>query len=296
MRAKEGVLVRPLLLFHRAELEAWAQARDLWWWDDPANRNPRHLRSWLRSVLLPVVREKIPDVDQRLLDVGVQATVDRSAWDSVLSMLPGLEFRPEPFGASIQASVISSLERNLAASVIMALVRRAGGVVGLRHAERAAQFARESRSGSRLELPGGWVLERGFDRLLICRPRELVTPTIELPVGAEGSLDWGDWRLVWRREPAPVRQSRDALTAWFIPETLSVRSWRAGDRMVPIGARGHRLAVRCFQDRKVPRLSRAGWPVFDHGGTVLWIPGVCRSAEQVPAPGVPAVRVDVAPR
>src|SRR5437660_1344457 len=51
-RARGG-LVRPLLPFSRAELAAHVAARGLAAHDDPANRDPVHLRSWVRGTLLP---------------------------------------------------------------------------------------------------------------------------------------------------------------------------------------------------------------------------------------------------
>src|SRR5688572_15916656 len=54
IRAKSrGGLVRPLLPFPRRELAEYATARGLPVHDDPANRDPRHLRSWVRATLLP---------------------------------------------------------------------------------------------------------------------------------------------------------------------------------------------------------------------------------------------------
>src|SRR5436190_2242539 len=51
-RARGG-LVRPLLPFTRRELAEYARARALPVHDDPANRDPRLLRSWIRTTLLP---------------------------------------------------------------------------------------------------------------------------------------------------------------------------------------------------------------------------------------------------
>ena len=48
-----GGIVRPLLPFSRAELAVHVAERGLAFHDDPANRDPRHLRSWLRVTLLP---------------------------------------------------------------------------------------------------------------------------------------------------------------------------------------------------------------------------------------------------
>ncbi|HEX7023589.1 MAG TPA: tRNA lysidine(34) synthetase TilS, partial [Gemmatimonadales bacterium] len=71
------------------------------------------------------------------------------------------------------------------------------------------------------------------------------------------------------------------------------RPWRAGDRIRPLGGTGRRLVVRCMQDAGVPRSRRAGWPVVVADGVVVWVPGVCRGAERLPAPGAAATRIDV---
>jgi tRNA(Ile)-lysidine synthetase-like protein len=296
MKPIEGDIVRPLLGFSRAELMAYVESRGLWYWHDPANEDARHLRSWLRHSVMPRLRDRITDVDQRLRDVGRQAAADRTAWDAALDVVPALDCQVEPEGASLDAASLARLEPSLGAALAMAWVRRTGGVLGLRHASRVVAFAKRSESGARLELPSGWVVERGFDRLLLLRPPSPVVAEVVLPSETTGELNWGNWRLEWRQESAPQVQERNGMTAWFVPETMLLRTWRAGDRVAPIGGTGRRLAVRCFQDARVPRMRRSQWPVLDREGTVIWIPGVCRSSLLLPAAGSPALRVDVAPR
>jgi tRNA(Ile)-lysidine synthetase-like protein len=142
-------------------------------------------------------------------------------------------------------------------------------------------------------LGGGAVAERAFDRLRFLAMPELPGEPWELS-GEAGERMSGRWRFVWRRAPAPDSQHREARTAWFQPSdhALTVRPWRPGDRLRPLGGRGRRLLVRCFQDARVPHSSRAAWPVIEHAGLVAWVPGVCRSDLLVPAPGVEALRVD----
>src|SRR6185503_8761872 len=56
-RGRDG-LVRPLLPFGREELSAHIAERGLPHHDDPANRDPRHLRSWLRTAIIPRLIER----------------------------------------------------------------------------------------------------------------------------------------------------------------------------------------------------------------------------------------------
>ena len=296
MSPRRGTILRPLLPFTRREIEEYRSQHALSAWDDPSNHDPRHLRAWIRTVLLPVIRERVPDVDRALPRVAAQAAEDRSAWDLVLEQLPELGWREERSGGSVAAPVLVGYDSVLATALLRALGRRAGCRIGPEHARRALDFVRTGASGSRFELGNGWELEIVFDRVHLMGPVNEALPADLLPLvldGDAGDGAVGRWRLFWRRESAPPMQPRDDLTAWFIPETLAIRAWAPGDRIHPLGGPGRRLVVRCLQDARVPRRMREGYPmVVDRAGEIVWVPGVCRSNRLVPPAGAEALRVD----
>jgi tRNA(Ile)-lysidine synthetase-like protein len=293
MDVRRGLLVRPLLEIPRARLREHVAARGLAVWDDPANADHRHLRSWVRQSILPQFRERVPAVDRHLRRTGRDAARNAESWGALLREWKELEFRDESAGPSIAASHLASIDQRLALSLIRTLGRHAGGVVGVRAAKRALDLATAGESGRHTQLGAGWVAELSFGRLIIRadRPAGELIPMIL--GGVSGEVAWGDWRLRWNRESAPEAQRRGGFTAWFLPEALAVRPWRRGDRIAPLGGTGRRLAVRCFQDARVPAGRRSRWPIFDAGGRLVWIPGVCRSTELLPPAGAEAVRVDV---
>ena len=66
-----------------------------------------------------------------------------------------------------------------------------------------------------------------------------------------------------------------------------------GFLLVPLGGVGHRPVRRLLMEAQVPRGERGRYPVIARGETILWIPGICRSAADLPSPGTSAVRLDV---
>ncbi len=98
MASVRGEVVRPLLSFPRAELLRHLEETGLQSWDDPANSDHRHLRSWLRTQLLPMLRRRLPDVDSKIQRISSQAGRDRAAWDSVLDALQDLDFAADSEG------------------------------------------------------------------------------------------------------------------------------------------------------------------------------------------------------
>ncbi len=298
MAAVQGTVVRPLLAFSRRELADHVAAIGWRPWDDPANTDPRHTRSWLRSVVLPQVAARDPAVADRLVGAAAQAATGRQAWDAVLDLLPGLAPTAEPEGVSFAAAPLMGYHSGLAQTLIQAAGRRAGAVVGPAAAGRVLAMIQAGRSGAWVPLGGGWRAELAFGRVRIvpdAPPSGF--PAREVGREAAGVAACGPRRLRWSRELAPEWIPRDGWTSWFIPGAYTLRAWTAGDQLRPLGGVGRRLAVRCLQDARVPRTDRATWPVLtaaDHG-PLVWIPGICRAEEALPRPGSEALRIDVEP-
>lgn len=298
MTAVQGSIVRPLLPFRREALARYLLHRNLPAWEDPANSDPQHLRSWVRGSLLPQILERLPDVEAQLLRVAQQAGIERVAWDRILEAMPGLDWRPEPGGGSVAAARLATYDSTLGNALLRAAARRGGLTLGIVRAARALEFLGQAQSGSHMELGRGWTLAVEFGRAKLGReargtPLETPPASALAVAGAIGAANIGPWSLRWRREPAPDQQQRDGLAAWFIPGALRVRSWQAGDNIRPLRGRGSRLVVKCFQEAKVARAERSTWPVVvDEAGQVIWVPGVCRSENLVPQPGAEALRVD----
>src|SRR3989441_361080 len=190
-----GGLVRPLLPLTKTRLVAHVTELGLPIHDDPPNRDPRHLRSWVRTLLLP------------------------------------------PLG-------------------------------------------------------DGWMAEVAFDRLRVTRAvRDAAVEVV--PTGERGSAVFGEFRVAWTPDPAPARLPRAEWTTWIAGANWEVRPPRPGDRLVPLGGIGRRPLRRMLMEARVPRSDRPGYPVVARGETILWVPGICRSADDLPRPGTRAVRVDV---
>jgi tRNA(Ile)-lysidine synthase len=292
MAAVSGSLVRPLLPFQRQELVAYLEERGLRAWLDPANADSRHLRSWLRSEVLPLLKGRVPAVDANILQVSAQAARDRAAWDGVLDALPGLDLRVEPEAISVAASALAGYDSALRQAVVLAAARRIGCRLGPSRVGRIFALLESGVSGARVPLGARWTAELTFGRLRLAaeEPAARVgTWTLE---GRRGERAWGRWRFRWDLAAAPEHQDRVGLSAWFTADSLTVRSWAPGERLKPLGGTGRRLIVRCFQEERVPRSRRGSWPVLAQNDDVIWIPGVCRSDARVPARGTEALRVD----
>jgi len=296
-RGPQG-LVRPLLPFRRTELHEWLLTRHPSpetrppFFSDPANRNPKHDRSWLRERMLPLLRERFPRVDQGLLAAPGYAARDRAAWKALLRQLPELEFRVTTAGVEVARHPLRAYDQTLSEALLRALAREAGCLLGPARVARLRRFVERSKSGQVFQLSQGWVAEVAFDRLRMQRAsRAQAAGAAGWGGEASGAVRWGAWEVIWRREPAGP-SVRNGPTVWIGPGAGEIRGVRPGDRIYPLGGIGHRPVRRVLMEARVSRSERLAYPVLVRGEEILWVPGVCRSATDVPKPGAAALRID----
>jgi tRNA(Ile)-lysidine synthase len=292
-RGRDG-LVRPLLPFTHDELVAHVAARGLAAHEDPANADPRHLRSWVRVTLLPLLIDRLgPRISGDLRRLGRHAAADRRAWDRALELVPELELQVSSTGFAVARDVLRGYDDTLAIALLRAAARRAGAglVLGPVRARRLLGLARRP-SGRRLSLGGGWMAEVAFDRLRVARATDCAVERV-VPAGERGSAVFGAFRIDWTPGAAPARVERAGWTTWVDGPGWELRAPAQGDQLLPLGGVGHRPLRRLLMEARVPRSERVRYPVVARGETILWVPGICRSTDGVPAPGTKAVRLDV---
>src|SRR4051794_29675938 len=273
MPARSGHLVRPLLAagVTREETAAWCQARRLAYCDDASNEGDRFARARVRGGLVPALRSLHPAAERNVVRTAQLLADEAAVLDEVVRT--ALAGRPR-----IPRERLAELPRALARLVLIRLAEEAAGegeyVPGagdrlddVLAAPDGAAVAAEG--GVEMVVADGWVSVRSQGA---AHPPRAVPLPVALAV--PGDARFGDWTVSARPSPP---EPRDGVLACEATE-LTVRAWRFGDRMAPLGLGGHTKSLQdLFTDRHVPREERATLPVVECDGEVAWIPGVATS-------------------
>lgn len=285
MAARNGPWVRPLLELPRERLAAHLAAEGIEAWQDPANRDVRHLRSWLRGAVLPAVAARLPDVRERLLTAAWQARDARTGWDQLLDQLPELALTAEPAGFSVAAPLLRGYRSALRHAVVAALGRRCGVPLGARRLAAVDRLL--SGRDARIRLAAGLEAELAFGRLAFRRPAGPAPEWVTLGQGA--GITFGPLTLRAALAPAPVLV-REGWSTAMDPGQYTVRAWHSGDRIRPLGGRGHRQVSVLLREARIAPGRRSHWPVVvDADATIVWVPGICRSDARIPTEGTEAL-------
>jgi tRNA(Ile)-lysidine synthase len=283
MEERRGRLIRPLLPVSREDTHAYCRAAGLRWREDETNADRSRARNLIRHEVLPLLREVSsaaePNVQATAAELRDEAEVLERAVDEALRRT-GAGGAPPAVDAARLAAEPPALRRLVLRRLAEAA---AGAAVVLRAADAQAIERLAARGGSgAVDLGGGLHATVEYGIVRFGRPAEHgASPgAVRLPV--PGRSRFGDWDVAAERGPAGPpgdlgTPDAPQLDADRLAATLTVRAWRDGDRMQPLGLDGTKSLQDLFGDRKVPRSLRRSLPVVESDGEIAWVAGVAVS-------------------
>ncbi|MEM6784726.1 MAG: tRNA lysidine(34) synthetase TilS [Bacteroidota bacterium] len=276
-------LVRPLLSIPRADLVNHARTQGWTWREDPTNADTAFRRNALRHRVVPVLREAFG----RSVDATVARAADLVAAYLDAAPLPNLD----TFDATrtLPLDVLRALPVVLRDDLVgQALARWLPDAPRSQATIEAVSALTEAQVGQFVPLGAA---ER-FGPAVVWRERETLQfldwdprgtwEEVEVLEAGEFVATRGFRIAVEQRDAAPALDTIRAeapqtvsLDAEQVPFPLSMRPWRPGDRIQPLGMSGHKAVSDLLTDNKALSAYRPGWPVLESRGRIVWVVGMC---------------------
>ena len=286
---RRGAVVRPLIDSARDELRAWLDAHGIRFVEDETNTDVSLKRNAVRHRLMPVLREHFgPSVAGALARHADVAREDDSTLSEAAAAISSRAMETGPTEVSLDWRALSDVPPAMRRRVVRTALHAAGvREPGLDHVLAAVELAEAAGAGA--ALPGGVRASFRAGRLVLTRPglTDRTGASFSYALSVPGSVwipEAGrrlDVRLAGSEAPEAVGRlaapgpGSAVVSADGLDASLTVRSWRAGDRLRPLGLGGRRKKLQdLFTDRKVPPAERHRLPlVVDADGRIVWVPG-----------------------
>ncbi len=283
---RDNWLIRPLLNCSRREIEVYVKEKKLSYVTDPSNADMRFTRNRIRHVLLPFLEQEFSPQIRRHLASLAETTREEEDW--LEGLATSARVRITEHDGSLSLLALNTEPSALRPRILRQWVE--GSVQDLKtaHVLRLRALS-EGKIRGTVQLPGRKSVVREGTRLILQTRRPGVTEP-----GYHYALQAGrSWRLAsrwqltvsaaleWKGDLRAARCS-DLWSAFFDCDISStgckciVRNSRAGDRIHPLGMRGHKKVQDVFVDTKIPQSLRPGFPVVEINGQIAWIPGCVR--------------------
>lgn len=270
----ETGLIRPLIEVTRADVEDYLRARKIAGREDENNRDRRFARNRIRHDLLPQLeREWNPQISESLAHLADLAFEEERYWDQQIALVAATILRNADQGIELTRHDLDAQPRAVARRLIRHAIAMVKGDL------RGIDFAHIEGilDGIDAGVPGVRILG-SFGNLRI-EPADspwLHSEPVTVNIPGTYATFQGSIRLEIGRVPA-VSQTNTCvnLKAELAEPGLSrgpivLRTWQAGDRYRPAGEPRDRKLKEMFQNARIPSWRRAGWPILECGGKILW--------------------------
>lgn len=307
------IIIRPLIGIERADIERFAKENSIPYVTDSSNLTEKYLRNDIRLHLLPLIKKRYnPNIietlaresrilgadDDYLSGVGAlalpQVVIERKKGVIVLDRLKV---------RNVHQALLARFFIKITEDLIGAADARSGDV-GITpdggitpHVESFIKMLRGPRPNVGFHGHGVWV-EREYDRIVFSNFAPVCARSFSLALPVPGTAEMPFSTEVFTAsllDKPPVFSRSDTATAYFDYDeivranlldgdgALRLRSMRPGDRIIPLGMKGHKKIKEIFIEEKIPVAMRLTVPLVvsertvDSPPLVLWLAGIRQS-------------------
>lgn len=269
LRYQEEERVRPLLFAAKKDIIAYAESHHIPYWEDASNQSLIYRRNQLRHEVLPLLRELMPRVDQRIVET---ASYLEDVYDYIKNeaerWMACMMYSPRAGVYIFERKSLEAMGSSMRKEVLLAAARRwdkdKRGFAES-NLKTLQQWLMEGKTDVQMDLSGDWHLLLEKKQLWLW----------------VGSLQEAEIRyhITWNpnKDPFLCLPTGDTLTAYPTDQlypTFVVRTAEAGDRIYIQGL-GHKTVKKCFQEARLSLRERRTWPLLcDTSGKILWVPGL----------------------
>ena len=283
--------VRPLLWAKRSEIEQYAVAKGIHYFEDSSNKKTAYLRNQIRLEVLPYLREKLgTNIDLILVKHGRR-------FRSVSEMISDLS--NQAFDRSIVQQGKDKIILDITSfksyfmlvqdSVVCECFRRLGLHDSLRithYSQKVLEFLNGTFKRKHMYITKDLYVHKNKDSLTISR--EHVHKFVQcVDLGKEYSFPEEKFRFHSEIiQPASSKQPVSLVdikkrSSWdevvdrgALVEPLTLRNWEAGDRFKPLGMQKSKKLSDFFIDLKIPPDVKKKLPILVDPEKIVWVCGI----------------------
>ena len=279
---KRDNIIRPLLHTGRAEIEEYARAHAVPYVQDSSNEKVVYERNFIRKQIIPWMEKLNPAFREKVsLLINDFAAVNR-IFDKQAFEFMSTESQWAEGEVSLRVDALNALDEETRFRVMTRLLgRMEPGFIPLReHMRQIDRVLTGRRPNLTATLPGGLKVRKSYERVFITRKSFAPAPRLIFSVG-EGVNRLDPFgvalhvALLTEKEGGPGFFP-DVRTAYFDADrlgALNVRTFREGDRFVPLGMKASVKLKDFFISRKIPREGRRRIPLLLSGDEIIWVIG-----------------------
>ena len=271
---KNQCVIRPLLFATREEILTFIQKQGLRFREDASNLKEKYLRNKVRHRLMPMLREINPSLAETLRHFFDRMEAAEAFYQNTIKNQQKYFLR---FSENATEILIDQLiEQAFPETMLYESLKGYGfspsqsrDIFNNLHAQAGKTFESASHT-----------LVKDRETLIIC-PREATNLPSEHKIDeAIFNLDCGkhSFRFDTGKVDEEFELPKKATTLMADKDKLAfpllLRQWQPGDKLIPLGMKGHKKVSDILIDKKIPMPQKKDIMVLLSGNEIVWVSGI----------------------
>jgi len=276
---KRGFIIRPLLSVTRKEIESFAQAENLSYREDSSNLSDKYARNVVRNEIFPLIQSKLRKNvrDSINRSSGIIRSVDEYVQELAQEQINRIVHKARTDEYFIAKDDLHALHPVIADYVIRDVINRFFDTPVSYEITRRVKRLAEAPTGCSVILSSGYRADSESAGIRIYKRNEPEELAGSITLEKEYCFDDFTFKSMFV-SPDEVSFDRDKnieyIDADKIIKPLSLRYWKHGDRIRPLGMNSEKKVSDVFIDAKIPRAYKDRIPILVSPDGIIWICGI----------------------
>jgi tRNA(Ile)-lysidine synthase len=277
---RRGLIIRPFLRSYRSEIEAYAAHHCVPYVEDSSNLKDVYERNFVRHRITPLLEKLNPRFREKVLFLLADITSLNASLAGDAEDFITRHVRTEGADVRIPIEALKTLSPEVRFRVTSRLLSRLEPTfVALRqHIGLVEKSIFSGRPNNSITLPHGIKVKRIYGHVVFTKKPHVssTSDTFDIQAGRNSLPSLGltlEVSLTGNRSCSFPADKRTAFLDADLVGPLAVRTFREGDRFVPLGMTQSVKLKDYFISRKIPREQRRMIPLLVSGKDIIWIVG-----------------------
>ncbi|HZH69773.1 MAG TPA: tRNA lysidine(34) synthetase TilS, partial [Flavobacteriaceae bacterium] len=258
-------IVRPLLIFSKEAIEAYALQNKLQWREDSSNKEVKYLRNKIRLEVIPKMKEAEPALLENFQNTQKYLKQSQQLVEDYMMLVYKQIVTKSPVGYEINITKLENFPHTEA--LLYELLHSFGFT-----AWQDIYNLLTAQTGKKVFSPTHGLL-KNRDTLLLHKiqvPQKTVYFVSEIPVHVKSpiGLKFQSTKTLGKTTGKTIYVDVQALTF-----PLEIRKWKAGDVFHPSGMQGKKKLSKFFKDEKLSLLAKQKAWLLCSQNEIVWVIG-----------------------
>lgn len=275
-----GAIIRPLLRTYRSQIAAYAAGHGVRYVEDSSNLKDAYERNFVRNRIMPSMEELNPAFREKILLLLSDIAQVNGVFDAEATAFLTCEQRRDDGRIVVGVEKLAGLHPEVRFRVISRILTQiVPRFIALRqHVYLVEKSIFSKRPNNSVTLPHGMQVKRVYGDLVfsIRAAAPPVSETFPVAPGVNDLPPLGISVAIASTECKPASLAGDGNTAVLDADktgALSVRTFRQGDRFMPLGMKESVKLKDYFISKKLPMDRRRRLPLLLSADDIVWLMG-----------------------